>query len=49
LAKRIPAELMKTLKGKTCFHIKTLDATLKRQIADALKLSFDFYQKQGWV
>jgi hypothetical protein len=49
LTKQMPAELMKTLKGKSCFHIKTLDATLKKQIAEALKISFDFYKKQGWV
>ena len=49
LTKQMPAELMKTLKGKSCFHIKTLDATLKKQIAEALKLSFEFYKKQGWV
>ena len=49
LYKKIAPELMKTLKGKTCFHIKTLDASMKKQIADAIKMSFDFYKKQGWV
>ena len=47
--KKIPAELLKTLKGKSCFHITTFDATLKKQIADTLKMAFDFYKKQGWV
>ena len=47
--KKIPAELLKTLKGKSCFHITSLDATLKKQIADTLKMAFDFYKKQGWV
>lgn len=47
--KKIPAELLKTLKGKSCFHITSLDATLKKQIADTLKMSFDFYKKRGWV
>jgi hypothetical protein len=47
--KKIPAELRKTLKGKSCFHITSLDATLKKQITDTLKLAFDFYKKQGWV
>ena len=47
--KKIPAELLKTLKGKSCFHITSLNATLKKQIADTLKMSFDFYKKQGWV
>ncbi len=49
MIKKIPPELMATLKGKSCFHIKRLDATLKRQIAAALTLSFEFYKKQGWV
>jgi hypothetical protein len=49
LTKKIPAELKKLLKGKSCFHFKTIDATLKKQIAEVLKLSFDFYKKQGWV
>ncbi len=49
MIKKIKPELMATLKGKSCFHIKRLDASLKRQIADALTLSFDYYKKQGWV
>ncbi|MBI5267056.1 MAG: DUF1801 domain-containing protein [candidate division Zixibacteria bacterium] len=49
LTKKMPADLMKTLKGKSCFHIKTLDAPLRKQIAEALKLSFEYYKKQGWV
>ena len=49
LTKKMPADLMKTLKGKSCFHIKKLDAPLKRQIAEALKISFEYYKKQGWV
>lgn len=49
LTKKMPADLMKTLKGKSCFHIKSLDASLKKQIADALKISFEYYKKQGWV
>ncbi len=49
LYKKIAPELMKTLKGKTCFHIKSLDAGMKKQIAEAIKMSFDFYKKQGWV
>jgi hypothetical protein len=49
LTKKIPAELMATLKGKSCFHIKKLDTTLKQQIAQSLAMFFEFYKKQGWV
>ena len=31
-------ELLKLLKGKSCFHIKKLDPTLKQQIIEALKI-----------
>ncbi len=45
----IPAELLKTLKGKACFHIKTTDKDLMKQIKQALKSGYDAYKKQGWV
>jgi len=45
----IPAELLKTLKGKACFHIKTTDKELMKQIKQALKTGYDAYKKQGWV
>ncbi len=49
VASRIPSELMKTLKGKACFHIKSLDEPLKKQIAIALRIGFAYYKRQGWV
>lgn len=42
-------ELLKTLKGKSCFHIKNIDDKMLNQIADALKKGFDLYQNRGWV
>lgn len=45
----IPPELLKTLKGKACFHIKTTDKDLMKQIKQALKSGYDAYKKQGWV
>ncbi|HLO71964.1 MAG TPA: hypothetical protein VK167_13890 [Flavipsychrobacter sp.] len=45
----IPPELLKTLKGKACFHIKTTDKELMKQIKQALKTGYDAYKKQGWV
>jgi hypothetical protein len=42
-------ELLKLLKGKSCFHVKKLDAELLRQIAAALKIGFELYQERGWV
>lgn len=42
-------ELLKTLKGKSCFHIKSPDPELMRQVDEALRIGFDLYKKNGWV
>lgn len=42
-------ELLKTLKGKACFHIKTTDKALMKDIKQALKTGYEAYKKQGWV
>jgi hypothetical protein len=49
-AKRaIPEELLRLLKGKSCFHIKQLDQVVLEQIRAALKYGFESYQERGWV
>lgn len=42
-------ELLRLLKGKSCFHIKKLDAALLGQIEAALKIGFELYQQRGWI
>ena len=42
-------ELLRLLKGKSCFHIKQLDAALLGQIEAALKTGFELYQQRGWA
>lgn len=42
-------ELLKCLKGKSCFHITKLDSELEKQIADALQRGFTLYKKRGWI
>ncbi len=42
-------ELLKLLKGKSCFHIKKLHTQIISQIKSALKLGYDMYKKVGWV
>jgi hypothetical protein len=42
-------ELLSTLKGKSCFHIKSLNQKLENQIEKALKIGFDLYKKSGWI
>jgi hypothetical protein len=41
--------LLKTLKGKSCFYIRSLDDELLRDIAKALKAGFGLYKTRGWV
>lgn len=44
-----PPELLSLLKGKSCFHIKTLDARLLAQVTQALEAGYKLYKKNGWV
>lgn len=48
LKDEIAPELLKTLKGKSCFHIKKDDKELMKQVKDALKIGYEWYKKQGW-
>ena len=49
LEKVFKPELLKLLKGKSCFHIKTLDKQLELQIEDALKKGYSLYKKRKWI
>ncbi|MDH4214776.1 MAG: DUF1801 domain-containing protein [Candidatus Thorarchaeota archaeon] len=42
-------DLLKLLKGKSCFHIKELDTKLEKQISRALKIGFNLYKARAWV
>ena len=42
-------ELLKLLKGKSCFHVKELTPKLEKQIAKALKIGYDLYEKRRWI
>jgi len=42
-------ELLKLLKGKSCFHIKKLDSRLKGQIEEALEMGYRLYKQRGWI
>lgn len=49
LKKVFPPELVKLLKGKSCFHIRALTPPLERQIAEALEQGYRLYKKRGWI
>ena len=49
LKKVFGADLLKLLKGKSCFHVKKLDEKLEEQIKKALYVGYDLYKKRGWI
>jgi hypothetical protein len=49
MKKLFAPELLSLLKGKSCFHIKTLDARLLTLIKRALDEGLKLYKKNGWV
>jgi hypothetical protein len=49
LRKKLSPALLKTLKGKSCFHLKALDNGLKKDIASALEASAAIYKERGWL
>ena len=42
-------DLLKLLKGKSCFHIKKFDEVLEKQIADALEKGYLLYEEKEWI
>jgi hypothetical protein len=49
VAEKLAPELMKTLKGKACFHIKSLSPEMLGHIREALKIGYEGYRERGWV
>jgi hypothetical protein len=49
LADVFKPELLKLLKGKSCFRIKELNDELEVQIEDALKKGYELYKQRGWI
>ena len=46
---KLAPELLKCLKGKSCFHIKKADEMIFSQIKDALKIGYECYKEMGWL
>ncbi|MCX6372954.1 MAG: hypothetical protein NTX16_07695 [Actinobacteria bacterium] len=42
-------ELLATLKGTSCFHLKHLAPKLVEQVAAALAAGYRLYEERGWV
>ena len=45
----IPDNLMKLLKGKSCFHIKKFEDSTFEEIKAILDKGLEIYKKEGWV
>jgi hypothetical protein len=46
---KLSPALLELLKGKTCFHVKTLDDGLRKDIQSALGLGTKVYRERGWL
>ena len=49
LADVFGADLLATLKGKTCFHLTRLTEDLERQLREALHAGHELYVSRGWA
>ena len=49
LKNQLHPDLVKCLKGKSCFHIKKNDPALMQHIKDALKTGYEDYKAKGWI
>ena len=49
LRKQVSPELMKFLKGKTCFNINKATPDLYKEIAEILALGIQIYQDLNWL
>jgi hypothetical protein len=49
LKSELHPQLLKCLKGKSCFHIKKNDPELMKQVTQALEIGYEDYKRKGWV
>jgi hypothetical protein len=49
MKKKISPALLKLLKGKSCFCVKSLDASLEKDIEAALDAGTQYYRERRWV
>lgn len=49
LKEKFSPAFVKLLKGKSCFHVKELNAEILGEIKKALKIGYEAYKKKGWI
>jgi len=42
-------ELLATLKGKSCFHLKRMTPEIHRQLEEALAAGWELWRERGWA
>lgn len=47
--KKISPALMEFFKSKACFHLKTMDDALRKDIETALDFGAKVYKERGWI
>lgn len=45
----IAPALLKSLKGKSCFHIKKVDKDVLEEVREAMKVGYEQYKVNGWI
>ncbi len=45
----LSGELTRLLKGKSCFHIKSLDPAMENHVREALEKGYNLYKAKGWI
>jgi hypothetical protein len=49
LKQKLDPELLKLLKGKSCFHIKSIDQELENKINEALQKGYKLYEEKKFI
>jgi hypothetical protein len=49
LHERLSPALLRALKGKYCFHLKSITPELRKGMEEALEIGLQYYRKNGWL
>lgn len=49
IGKQFSEDFLKTLKGKSCYHIKQNTKQMMADIKKAIRIGYDEYVKRGWI
>lgn len=49
LAEVFGPELLSTQRGKSCFHVRSLEGPMREQVEEALRVGYALYEERGWA